>query len=101
LLKRIGMPASDDTILRHLNQRAKARRTETGVRVVGVDDGAWNKGSTFGTIVVGLERREVVDVLPDRSTASMSDWLEHHPECGSTRRLISNRRRTLAPGSVR
>ena len=29
LLKRIGMPTSDDTILRHLKRRAKANRTGT------------------------------------------------------------------------
>jgi len=50
------------------------------VRVVGVDDWAWRKGHNYGTIVVDLERREVVDVLPDRSTASISAWLERRPE---------------------
>jgi len=80
LLKRIGMPASDDTILRHLKRRAHAQRAETSVRVVGVDDWAWRKGHNYGTIVVDLERREVVDVLPDRSTASISAWLERRPE---------------------
>jgi transposase len=78
LLKRIGMPTSDDTILRHLKRRAK--RPETSVRVVGVDDWAWRKGHNYGTIIVDLERREVVDVLPDRSTASISAWLERRPE---------------------
>jgi hypothetical protein len=29
--------------------------------VVGIDDWAWRKGSTYGTIVVDLERREVVE----------------------------------------
>ena len=72
LLKRIGMPTSDDTILRHLKRRANAERADTSVRVVGVDDWAWRKGHNYGTIVVDLERREVVDVLPDRSTASTS-----------------------------
>ena len=27
-----------------------------------------------------LERREVVDVLPDRSTAGTANWLKQHPE---------------------
>jgi hypothetical protein len=46
LIKRIGMPTSDDTILRCLERRAKARRSEQTRRVVGVDDWAWRKGST-------------------------------------------------------
>jgi hypothetical protein len=29
------------------------------VRIVGVDEWAWRKGTTFGTIIVDLERRQV------------------------------------------
>src|SRR5208337_4572087 len=42
--------------------------------------GAWRKGCTYGTIVVDLERREVVDVLADRSGAGTAEWLGQHPE---------------------
>ncbi len=80
LLKRIGMPASDDTILRCLKRRAQARRAETSVRVVGLDDWAWRKGSNYGTIIVDLEQREVIDLLPDRSADGAAHWLEQHPE---------------------
>ena len=80
LMERIGMPTSDDTILRHLKRQAKARGADAGARVVGIDDWAWRKGSTYGTIVVDLERREVIDVLPDRSTAGTANWLKQHPE---------------------
>jgi Transposase len=79
-LKRIGMPTSDDTILRHLKRRAKANRTGTSSRVVGLDDWAWRKGSTYGTIMVDLERREVIDLLPDRSAGATADWLKQHPD---------------------
>jgi hypothetical protein len=44
-LKRFGIPTSDDTILRHLKRRAKANRTGTSIRVVGLDDWASRKGS--------------------------------------------------------
>jgi transposase len=79
LLKRIGMPISDDTILRSVKRRAKERRAETSVRVVGLDDWAWRKGSTYGTIVVDLERREAIDLLPDRSASATAGWLKQHP----------------------
>jgi hypothetical protein len=49
MMKRIGMPTSDDTILRHLKRRAKERRAQANIRVVGIDDWAWRKGSTYGT----------------------------------------------------
>ncbi len=79
LLKRIGMPISDDTILRSVKRRAKERRAETSVRVVGLDDWAWRKGCTYGTIIVDLERREAIDLLPDRSAGATAGWLKQHP----------------------
>jgi transposase len=80
LLKRIGMPASDDTIVRCLKRQAKANSSGRSVRVAGVDDWAWRKGSTYGTIIVDLERREVIDLLPDRSAGTTAAWLKRHPE---------------------
>jgi transposase len=80
MMKRIGMPTSDDTILRHLKLRAKERRAQANVRVVGIDDWAWCKGSTYGTIIVDLERREVIDLLPVRSAGATADWLKQHPD---------------------
>jgi len=79
-MRRLGAPVSDDTILRHLNRRVAARVAKTPVRVAGIDDWSWRKGSTYGTIVVNLERREVVDVLPDRSAAATANWLKERPE---------------------
>jgi hypothetical protein len=35
---------------------------------------------TYGTMIVDLERRRVVDLLPDRSAASTAKWIEGHPE---------------------
>ena len=80
MMKRIGMPASDDTILRHLKRRAKERRAQASVRVVGIDDWAWRKGSTYGTIIVDLERRGVIDLLPVRSAGATADWLKQYPD---------------------
>ena len=73
------MPTSDDTILRSIKRRVKERRAETSVRIVGLDDWAWRKGSTYGTIIVDLERREVIDLLPDRSASATAGWLKQHP----------------------
>jgi transposase len=80
LMKRLGAPVSDDTILRHLKRRVAAREAKTPIRVAGIDDWSWRKGSTYGAIVVDLERREVVDVLPDRSAAATANWLKERPE---------------------
>ncbi|UZX14103.1 hypothetical protein OGR47_19925 (plasmid) [Methylocystis sp. MJC1] len=45
MIKRIGMPTSDDTILRCLKRRVKARGSEETARVVGVEDWAWREGT--------------------------------------------------------
>jgi transposase len=79
LIKRIGMPTSDDTILRCLKRRVKARSSKETARVVGVDDWAWRKGSTYGTIIVDLERREVLDLFPERAAGMTADLLKRHP----------------------
>ena len=76
---RLGAPVSDDTILRHLKRRVADRNATTSVRVAGIDDWSWRKGSTYGAIVVDLKRREVVDVLPDRSAAATANWLRGRP----------------------
>ena len=80
LMKRLGIPVSDDTILRQLKRQVASLRAKTTVRVAGIDDWSWRKGCTYGTIVVDLERREVVDVMPDRSAAGTAEWLGRHPE---------------------
>jgi hypothetical protein len=63
LIGRLGLPVSDDTIVRWLKTRARA--AITSAQVVGIDEWAKRKGLSFGTIVVDLEHRTVMDVLGD------------------------------------
>ncbi len=73
----LAMPVSPDTLLRLIRQGAlPSAVTPT---VLGVDDFAWKKGRTYGTILVDLERHQVVDLLPDRSADSLVAWLLKHP----------------------
>jgi hypothetical protein len=44
-------------------------------RVSGLNDWAWRKGCTYGTIIVDLERRKVIDLLPNREAGTLTDWL--------------------------
>jgi hypothetical protein len=71
------MPTSDDTLLRQLKRSATRRIND--VRMLGIDDWSWRKGESYGTVMVDLERREVVDVLPGRSAEETADWLRQHP----------------------
>lgn len=80
LLSRLGMPASRHTLLRQVTRAARRSALPSVIRVVGVDDWAWSKGQSFGTILVDLERSEVADLLPTRSAKALSEWLAQHPE---------------------
>lgn len=77
LLEKLRMKASGDTLLRLLRQIGSPE-VETP-RVLGVDDWAQRKGRTYGTILVDLERHEVVDLLPDRTATTLADWLRAYP----------------------
>ena len=61
----------------------KARRRGTiqpAVRVLSVDDWAWRKKQRYGTMLMDLERSQVIDLLPERSADSFPRWLGLHPE---------------------
>jgi len=45
---------------------------------------AWKQGQTFGTILVDLQRRLVVDLFAERSAASTAAWLAGHPGVDSS-----------------
>jgi transposase len=80
LMRRLGMPVSDTTILRSLKAHARVRSDNGAVRVAGIDDWAWRKGANYGTIIVDLERRQVVGLLAARSAATTASWFKDHPE---------------------
>ncbi|MET9914260.1 transposase [Streptomyces sp. NPDC006476] len=48
-------------------------------RVLGVDDFAFFKGKTYGTILVDVDASMVIDLLPDRSSDTLIAWLAEHP----------------------
>ena len=78
LATELGLVVGRDALLR----RAKSAPLPDGgkVRVLGVDDFAFKKGHTYGTVLVDLERRRVVDLLPECSRDGLVTWLERHPE---------------------
>ncbi len=79
LLHRLGMPISDTTIIRQLKRDAPCTLANDEVRIVGIDDWSWRRSSHYGTIMVDLEKRKVVDILDDRRVASVKAWLQERP----------------------
>jgi transposase len=78
LARRLMLPVSKDTLLRVVRRRAQPFKPDT-VRVLGIDDFAWKRGQRYGTVMCDLERRRIIDLLPDRDPATVESWLADHP----------------------
>jgi transposase len=80
LAAQLGMPTSPDTLLRRVKQAPPQTTAPPAPRVIGVDDWALRKGQTYGTIIIDLERSEVLELLPGRDGDGLKAWLGQHPE---------------------
>jgi transposase len=75
--KNFKITISPDSVLRLL-RRTNFSATES-VRIFGVDDWAFKRGQNYGTILIDLERCRTIELLPDRTQATLCQWLEKHP----------------------
>jgi transposase len=71
-----GLAVSPRTLLRLLYVFPLPKTAPA--RVVGIDEWAWKKGRSYGTILVDLERKQPVDLLSDRDAESVKAWFETH-----------------------
>jgi len=73
LAARLGVQTTRQTILRRI--MALPDESPGLVLYLGIDDFSFRRGSRFGTILVNLESRRVVDLLPDREAETSAAWM--------------------------
>lgn len=95
---KFGFQTGKDVFLRVMRRVDFKRKEENNrVSVLRVDDFAFRRGLSYGTILVDLESRAPVDLLPDRTAETLSKWLAAHPEI----EIVSRDRSTVYAEAVR
>lgn len=77
LVDGMGLEISPDTLLRLVREQQESQ-VQTP-RVLGVDDFCFCRRRSYGAILIDLERRVPIDVLPDREAQTFKKWLQAHP----------------------
>jgi transposase len=77
LTRCLALPTSPDSLLRFV-RTAPLCPVQSPV-YLGVDDWAFKKGHSYGTMLVDLETRRPVDLLPNRDPETVAQWLKAHP----------------------
>ncbi|RPH47213.1 MAG: ISL3 family transposase [Desulfobacteraceae bacterium] len=77
--RHVGIPVSPSTLLRIIKQ-IEIQTVSVTSGIIGIDDWAFKKGNKYGTVVIDLETRKVIDLLPNREADTLSNWLKDHPE---------------------
>jgi transposase len=72
-----GAPVERHTLIRLV--RAMPDPDPGTVTVLGADDVATRRGHHYATVLVDMETRDVIDLLPGRDGDVLADWLHAHP----------------------
>ena len=86
LAKQVGIATSPSTLLKRLMELPDPASPPP--EEIGLDEWSFRRRKRFGTSIVDLQRHRIIDLLPDRESATVARWLKAHP----TIRLVSRDR---------
>ncbi|MDD2504215.1 MAG: ISL3 family transposase [Clostridia bacterium] len=78
ICKEIGIKTSGDSIIRLLEKRFEQQPQPECGEVIGVDDFAFKKRHTYGTIIVDENTHQPVAILDGRDEKTLREWLKNN-----------------------
>src|SRR5215469_10562675 len=78
LAGRLGFHTSPTSVLRRM--MAIPPNLAAQVALLGIDDWSFRRGRKFGTLLVDLTSRTILDLLSDRTAETAAAWMREHPE---------------------
>jgi transposase len=75
----LGINISGDTLIRMIIRKANELEP-VKTDIIGVDDWAYKKGSTYGTIIVDGRTHKPIDLLDGRDGKTLKEWLRNNKQ---------------------
>lgn len=78
ICREAGIQVSGDTVIRLLIKRYEAQQSSIVGDVIGIDDFAYKKRHSYGTIIVNEENHEPITLLEGRDGETLRAWLKEN-----------------------